>query len=195
MCYSETKQRFERSTWILYHEDNTVDRFIQEAIYHNMMHWFFDVIVPNFDRLHIQGYEHKGYVGCITSVEAYYNINMDMLKRDVYKELFLSEKKIYTRTGDGAPAKYGPAAEVKNSLICSGCEVDGKYENLLSSVDHRSRRSNVKNSVVMAEGFIAKGADIDHTVMDRHVKIYSNARLAGSAQHPVFIPKGASVNE
>lgn len=53
----------------------------------------------------------------------------------------------------------------------------------------------IRNSIVMAEGFIGKGADINHTIMDRHVKIYSNAHLSGSRQHPVFIPKGASVNE
>ncbi len=70
--------------------------FIETAIAHNKKHFFFDVIVPNFDRLVIQGYEYKGYVGCITSLEAYYNVNMDMLKPDVYKELFLGNRRIYT---------------------------------------------------------------------------------------------------
>ena len=34
--------------------------FIETAIAHNKKHFFFDVIVPNFDRLVIQGYEYKG---------------------------------------------------------------------------------------------------------------------------------------
>ena len=85
--------------------------FIETAIAHNKKHFFFDVIVPNFDRLVIQGYEYKGYVGCITSLEAYYNVNMDMLKPDVYKELFLGNRRIYTKSADGAPAKYGPNAK------------------------------------------------------------------------------------
>ena len=50
-------------------------------------------------------------------------------------------------------------------------------------------------NVVMAEGFIAPQAEINHTILDRHVKVYSNAHLSGSSNHPVFIPKGASVNE
>ena len=121
---------------------------------------------------------------------------MDMIKHDVYKELFLGKRKIYTRTADGAPAKYGPNAEVSNSLICSGCEIDGKVENsIIFRGSQIAEGATVKNSIVMAEGFIAKGADIDHTIMDRHVKVYSNARLSGSSNHPVFIPKGASINE
>ena len=66
--------------------------------------------------------------------------NMDMLKPDVYKELFLGNRRIYTKSADGAPAKYGPNAKVSNSLISSGCEIDGEVETLLSSVDHRSQR-------------------------------------------------------
>ena len=53
----------------------------------------------------------------------------------------------------------------------------------------------VKNSVVIAEGFIAPGAEISRTILDSHVKVYSNAHLAGSSNHPVFIPKGANINE
>ena len=170
--------------------------FIQEASSHNKKHFFFDVLVPNFNRLHIQGYEYKGYVGCITSMEAYYNTNMDMIKKDVYEELFLGERKIYTKTADGAPAKYGVNSEVSNSLVCSGCEIDGKVENsIIFRGSKIAEGATIKNSIVMAEGFVAKGADIDRTILDRHVKVYSNAHLAGSASHPVFIPKGASVNE
>lgn len=197
MCYSESKHRSNKKSMDMYIMKTTllID-FIQDAISHNKKHFFFDVIVPNFDRLRIQGYEHKGYVGCITSVEAYYNINMDMIKKDVYDELYLGKRRIYTRTADGAPAKYGPDAEISNSLICSGCEVDGTVENsIIFRGSKIAEGAVVKNSIVMAEGFIAKGADIDHTILDRHVKIYANAHLAGSAQHPVFIPKGASVNE
>lgn len=197
MCYAETRHHSNKKSMDMYIMKKTllID-FIQDAISHNKKHLFFDVLVPNFDRLHIQGYEYKDYVGCVTSLEAYYNINMDMLKEDVYNELFLGARKIYTRTADGAPAKYGPEAEVSHSLICSGCEIDGKVENsIIFRGSQIAEGAVVKNSIVMAEGFIAKGADIDHTIMDRHAKIYGKVHLAGSSNHPVFIPKGASVNE
>ena len=197
MCYAESKHRSNKKSMDVYiMKTSLLLDFIQEATSHNKKHFFFDVLVPNFNRLHIQGYEFKGYVGCITSMEAYYNTNMDMIKKEVYDELFMGKRKIYTRTADGAPAKYGPDAEISNSLVCSGCEIDGKVEN--SSIFRGSKiaeGATIKNSIVMAEGFVAKGTDIDHTILDRHVKVYSNAHLAGSANHPVFIPKGASVNE
>lgn len=197
MCYSEGKHRSNKKSMDVYIMKTTllID-FIETAIAHNKKHFFFDVIVPNFDRLTIQGYECKGYVGCITSLEAYYNVNMDMIKREVYEELFLGRRKIYTKSADGAPAKYGPKAEVSNSLVSSGCEIDGKVENsVIFRGSQIAEGAVVKNSVVMAEGFIAPGAEISRTVLDRHVKIYSSAHLAGSSNHPVFIPKGASINE
>ena len=197
MCYSEGKHRSNKKSMDAYIMKTTllID-FIETAIAHNKKHFFFDVIVPNFDRLVIQGYEYKGYVGCITSLEAYYNVNMDMLKPDVYKELFLGNRRIYTKSADGAPAKYGPSAKVSNSLISSGCEIDGEVENsVIFRGSQIAEGAVIKNSVVMAEGFIAPQAEINHTILDRHVKVYSNAHLSGSSNHPVFIPKGASVNE
>lgn len=197
MCYSEGKHRSNKKSMDVYIMKTTllID-FIETAIAHNKKHFFFDVIVPNFDRLSIQGYEFKGYVGCITSLEAYYNVNMDMIKSDVYKELFLGNRRIYTKSADGAPAKYGPNAKVSNSLICSGCEVDGTVENsIIFRESQIAEGAVIKNSVVMAEGFIAPEAEINHTILDRHVKVYSKAHLSGSSNHPVFIPKGASVNE
>ena len=197
MCYSEGKHRSNKKSMDAYIMKTTllID-FIETAIAHNKKHFFFDVIVPNFDRLVIQGYEYKGYVGCITSLEAYYNVNMDMLKPDVYKELFLGNRRIYTKSADGAPAKYGPNAKVSNSLISSGCEIDGEVENsVIFRGSQIAEGAVIKNSVVMAEGFIAPQAEINHTILDRHVKVYSNAHLSGSSNHPVFIPKGASVNE
>lgn len=197
MCYSEVKHRSNKKNMDVYIMRRTllID-LIEDAVAHNKKHFFFDVIIPNFDRLKIQGYGFKGYVGCITSVEAYYNVNMDLLKPEIIAELFQGERPIYTKTADGSPARYGANAKVNNSLISSGCEIDGTVENSIifreSKIDEGAV---VKNSIVMAEGFIAKGADIDHTILDRHVKVYSNAHLAGSSNHPVFIPKGASINE
>ncbi|MDD4371193.1 MAG: glucose-1-phosphate adenylyltransferase subunit GlgD [Anaerostipes sp.] len=197
MCYSEIKHSSSKKSMDAYiMRRQLLIELIQEAVSYNKKHFFFDVIVPNFNRLHIQGYEYKGYVGCITSLEAFYNINMDLLKPEVQQDLFFGEHQIYTKTGDTSPAYYGEHAQVTNSLISSGSEVDGIVENSIIFRGGRiSKNAVVKNSIVMAEGFIAEGGQINHTILDRHVKVYSKAHLAGSSHHPVFIPKGASVNE
>ena len=61
MCYSEGKHRSNKKSMDAYIMKTTllID-FIETAIAHNKKHFFFDVIVPNFDRLVIQGYEYKG---------------------------------------------------------------------------------------------------------------------------------------
>mgnify|MGYP002227496025 FL=1 len=108
----------------------------------------------------------------------------------------MGNRRIYTKSADGAPANTDQNAKVSNSLISSGCEIDGEVENsVIFRGSQIAEGAVIKNSVVMAEGFIAPQAEINHTILDRHVKVYSNAHLSGSSNHPVFIPKGASVNE
>ena len=90
MCYSEGKHRSNKKSMDAYIMKTTllID-FIETAIAHNKKHFFFDVIVPNFDRLVIQGYEYKGYVGCITSLEAYYKCKYGYVKTRCLQRIIL----------------------------------------------------------------------------------------------------------
>ena len=93
------------------------------------------------------------------------------VKTRCLQRIILGNRRIYTKSADGAPAKYGPNAKVSNSLISSGCEIDGEVENsVIFRGSQIAEGAVIKNSVVMAEGFIAPQAEINHTILDRHVK-------------------------
>lgn len=54
---------------------------------------------------------------------------MDFLKKDVRNYFFKQYPDIYTKVEDLPPAKYNFGAEVRNSLVSSGCIVNGCVEN------------------------------------------------------------------
>lgn len=45
------------------------------------------------------------------------------------KVLFREEPKIYSKVDDLPPAKYNMGSDVSNSLIASGCIINGRVEN------------------------------------------------------------------
>ena len=153
-----------------------------------------DVIMNNLGSLKVYGYEHKGYVGRLRSVASYYKLNMDFLRPEVQKDLFYSGNNVYTKIKDEAPTKYGTKASVKNSLIGSGCEIEGTVENsiLFRSVKV-AKGTVIKDSIIMQSSDIYSNATLSNVILDKKVTVRPNSILAGSREYPVIIPKGANV--
>ena len=66
----------------------------------------------------------------IASVDSYYETNMDFLNKKIRNYFFDEEPHIYSKVDDYPPAKYNQGSLVKNSLISSGCIINGKVENM-----------------------------------------------------------------
>ena len=56
---------------------------------------------------------------------------MDFLKPEIRNYFFKQEPAIKTKIADVPPAKYNPGATVKNSLVSSGCIINGTIENCI----------------------------------------------------------------
>ena len=81
----------------------------------------------------------EGYWSNIASVESYYKTNMDFLDKDIRNFFFREHPEIYTKVDDLPPAKYNPGANVKNSLVSSGCIINGAVENSIENCIVESR--------------------------------------------------------
>ena len=84
-----------------------------------------DILIRYKNLKQIYGYKLENYWSNIASVESYYQTNMDFLKPEIRKYFFHQEPYIYSKVDDLAPAKYNVGAEVRNSLIASGCIING----------------------------------------------------------------------
>ncbi len=153
-----------------------------------------DIIMSNLDRLKIYAFAHKGYVGHLRSVASYFKTNMDFLKENVQKDLFESGNKVYTKIKDEAPTRYGKDAVVKNSLIGSGCTIEGEVENCIVFRDVTIAKGTVvKDSIIMQSSEIYADSRLTNVILDKKVTVRPSSMLAGSREYPVIIPKGANV--
>ena len=139
--------------------------------------------------LNVMAYEFKGYSAQICSAETFFHYNMEMLdikKRDALFDY--EDRRIYTSRRDSLPTKYGKQAEVKNSIISEGCQIDGTVENCVIFRNVRVREGAVVKNCILQEGTeVEKGADIDYIIADRGVRISENRRMTGYSTYPVYI--------
>jgi glucose-1-phosphate adenylyltransferase len=51
----------------------------------------------------------------------------------------------------------------------------------------------IKDSIILPNTAIAEGAELDHVILDKNVRVRARSRLVGSADFPVVIRKGGMV--
>ena len=153
-----------------------------------------DILVHKLRDYKILGYKYDKYFTFIDSMKTYYKSTMDIMDRDISRELFNLKKPIYTKVEDIAPAKYGIDCDVKGSIIADGCIVEGTVENSVLFRGVKVKKGAVvKNSIVMADCVIEEGASFTDVIVDKNVTITKDRSITGSIDWPVYISKGAFI--
>lgn len=136
----------------------------------------------------IYAYNIDTYWRNISTVESYYNINMDFLKPEVRDYFFRQYPDIYSKVDDLPPAKYNPGAEVKNSLVASGCIINGKIENsVLFKQAYIGNNSSIKNCVVLNDVYIGDNVHIENCIIESHGTIKPNTEIIGEEGNPKIV--------
>lgn len=155
---------------------------------------FTDAIMPRLDELKIYGFEHTGYVGAINSLKSYYQHSMDLLKPEVWKDLFYTHGQINTKVKHEAPVRYLEGSKVSNSLIATGCTIEGTVEN---SILFRGVEVGpgvvIKDSIVMQKAKLGPGVSLRNVILDKDVTISEGKSLVGDPSFPLVINKLATV--
>ena len=150
------------------------------------------LIGDSLERLRVMAYEFKGYTAHITSIETFFNYNMEMLDVDKRDALFDFEgRRIFTNRRDSLPAKYGKSADIRNSLIADGCQIDGT---VIDSIICRNVKIGagaiIKNCILQDETVIEKSASLNCVITDVGVKVTESRGMMGSRTYPVYIERG-----
>lgn len=166
---------------------------VMDSISHNRRHFTSDILAGNLKSMRIFGYEHTGYFAAITSMQAYYEHNLDLLDEKNRHELF-GDRSVFTKIRDSAPTKYGAGSIVRNSLIADGCVIEGEVE---SSILFRgvkvARGAVVKNCIVMQDTVLGENVTLNSIITDKNVVIRDRRVLSGSENYPFYIPKGSMI--
>lgn len=145
----------------------------------------------NTGRFNIYAFPYKGYYCKINSTKQYFKCNMDLLNPAIKNELFNGEQKIHTNIKDNHPTRYLYGTKVMNSLISSGCQLEGHVDqSIISRKVHVEAGSHIENSIIMNHCHIGKNVTLENVILDRNVVIRDNLVLKGRPDAPIVIGKG-----
>ena len=134
-----------------------------------------DILIRYKNMKRIYAYKLESYWRNIASVDSYYYTNMQFLKPEVRDYFFKTYPDIYSKVDDNPPAKYNVGAKVKNSLVSSGCIINGEVENsILFKKAYIGNNCVIKNSIVLNDVYIG-----DNT-MDRKTASWRAGTRSGA---------------
>ncbi len=170
-----------------------LQNIVLDSIARNKRSFTSDVIASNLKSMRIMVHEHTGFYAGITSLQAYYNSSMSLLKEENRHELF-GDRSVFTKIRDSAPTKYGNSAIVKNSMIADGCVIEGEVENSILFRNVKvARGAVVKNSIIMQDTVLGENSMLNCIITDKNVVIRDKKVLSGSENHPFYISKGIMI--
>lgn len=139
-----------------------------------------DILIRYKNVKRIFGYNLESYWSNIATVESYYRTNMDFLNRDVRDFFFKQYSEIYSKVDDLAPAKYNPGSNVKNSLIASGCIVNGSVEDsVIFKKVYIGNNCTIKNCIVLNDVHIGDNTYLENCIIESRDTIRPNTTYIG----------------
>ncbi|MBQ4231979.1 MAG: glucose-1-phosphate adenylyltransferase subunit GlgD [Lachnospiraceae bacterium] len=139
-----------------------------------------DILIRHKGVKKIYAYMMDSYWSNISDVNAYYRTNMDFLKKDIREYFFKQYPDVFSKVDDLPPAKYNRGAFVKNSLISSGCIVNGSVENsVLFKEVFVGTNSVIKNSIVLNDVYIGDNVYIENCIVESRDTIRANSTHVG----------------
>ena len=157
--------------------------------YCDMLRFSCECLAPALQRFHVRAYEFKGYSAQISSVETSFRHNMEMLNSENRDTLFDYEgRRIFTSPRDSLPTKYGKTAQVENSIVADGCQIEGT---VINSVICRSVRIKpgavIENCILSDNTVVETDVKLSWMLTDRNVIVSRGRNLIGAPTYPVYI--------
>lgn len=163
-----------------------IERCVEEERYDFVR----DILIRYKDLKRIYAYKIKDYWRNIASVADYYGTNMDFLKPEVRDYFFKQYPDIYSRVDDLPPAKYNPGADIRNSLISSGCIVNGVVENsVIFKKSYIGNNCVIKNSVILNDVYIGDNTYIENCIVESRDTIRAGSRFVGEGGIRIVVEK------
>ncbi len=171
-------------------EKGLLEFLICQCAAHNKYDFERDIIQGMASTLDIYACKYDGFAEKIDSVEAFFNVNRELLNPNVRKELFCQGREILTKVHDEVPTFFSDTSEVKNSMLADGCIIEGTVENSIIFRNVKIKKGAiVRNSIIMQGTVIGEGAELEYCITDRLVNVSKERRLHGTPTYPSVFPK------
>lgn len=149
-----------------------------------------DILIRYKNLKRIYGYKIENYWSNISTVESYYKTNMDFLKPEVRDYFFHQYPSIQSKIDDLPPAKYNPGSQVKNSLVASGCIINGQVENsILFKKVYVGNNCVIRNSIILNDVYLGDNTHIENCIVESRDTIRANSYHCGEDEIKVVVEK------
>lgn len=163
---------------------------IEKCAEENRSDFVQDILIRYKDLKRMYGYKIKDYWKNIATVEDYFNTNMDFLKPEIRDYFFRQYPDIYSKVEDLPPAKYNVGAKIKNSLISSGCIVNGTVENsVVFKNTFIGNNCTIRNSIILNNVYIGDNSYIENCIVESRDTIRANSHHVGEGEIKIVIEK------
>lgn len=139
-----------------------------------------DILIRYKDLKRIYGYMIRSYWSNISTVESYFKTNMDFLRKDVRDHFFHQGAAVYTRIDDNPPAKFNPGCSVRDSLVGSGCIINGTIDHsVIFKKVFVGNNCHIRNSIILNDVYIGDNTHIENCVVESRDTIRANSYHCG----------------
>ena len=140
-----------------------------------------DVLVRYKGVRKIYGYKLDTYWRNISTIDAYFKTNMDFLNKDIRDYFFKQYPDVYSKVDDLPPAKYNAGSDIKNSIISSGCIINGKIENSVLFKDvYIGNNCTIKNSIILNNVYIGDDSYIENCIVESRDTLRPGTNYVGT---------------
>ena len=120
----------------------------------------------------------KGYWKDVGTIDSLWEANLDIINPNVDLDLSDTSWKIYSRSPMAPPSYIGENANVENSSIGEGCEIDGLIDySVVSPNAVIEEGAEVYYSVIMPGAKIGKGAKVYYSIIAEDAVIEEGAQV------------------
>jgi glucose-1-phosphate adenylyltransferase len=113
-----------------------------------------------------------GYWRDIGTVERYWQANMDLLDDGAGLDLHDPSWPIWTRPSQSPPVRFGADGAARNSIVASGCRIDGTLEHSIASTSTVvGRGAFVESSVLLPGARVGRRCVVRNAIVDSACEI------------------------
>ncbi len=138
-------------------------------------------------------YRFSGYWKDVGTIDSYYETNMELLLPEPPFEIDAPGTKVFSNSNIHQPLYIGTNAQTDNSIICSGCNIEGTVTHSILSPDVVVEEgAEVKDSLILSGAVIKKNAKVYKAIVGEEAVIGEDSFLGAetdeaSLRHPAGI--------
>lgn len=142
-------------------------------------------VIPGMlaDGQRLMAFPFEGYWKDVGTIDSLWDANLDLLNPGSNLDLNDRKWKIYSRYSVMPPAFIGKEADVQNSVISEGCEIEGfiDYSVLFPGVTVEEG-AEVHYSIIMPGAVIKKGAAVKYAIIGENSTVEQNAAVGAAPE-------------